>query len=338
MLSALKAAREWAAPELPPAVAGVPWLTATGQLTADDFVAAGDRLIRVSPSWRWARAVEGRVRPALPLAKQCLVLEGVPCRAMPSMSATHSSTHAHEERIPGALGDWLSASGDAQGSHILVGARGDSGSGCGVGGDDDIPLIGTVPSAVVAVLPASSSSETSVAVEAAAGDEEYADLADFVDKSLLVRDPALVAPSLATSTTPAAATGAAAASVAASAGAPAATTRAPRTYQLSITYDGYYHTPRVFLRGYSMTGAPLAPEAMLEDVVQDYVAKTVTMETHPLLGTLCLSVHPCRHAATMKALAAGSLEPPPSDAYLLLFLKFFAGVVPGLEYDTTMGM
>jgi hypothetical protein len=39
MLNALRAAREWATPALPPA-GDLPWLTATGQLTAQDFVAA----------------------------------------------------------------------------------------------------------------------------------------------------------------------------------------------------------------------------------------------------------------------------------------------------------
>ena len=320
MLSAFKAAREWAAPELPPAVAGVPWLTATGQLTAEDFVAAGDRLIRVSPGWRWSRALDGRMRPALPPAKQCLILEGVPCRAPPPRAdAAGASTAADEEQVPGTLGDWLSAGGGGSGAG--AGSSGAVGVMSGGGDDDDIPELGATAATSAAIA------APAAAADAIAGaDDEYADLADFVDQSLLIRDPATASASAA----------APAAAVAAAASAP--TSRAPRTYQLSITYDGYYHTPRVFLRGFGAAGAPLGPEDMLADVVQDYVARSVTIETHPLLGTLCLSVHPCRHAATMKTLAAGARESPPPDAYLLLFLKFFSSVVPTIEYDVTMAM
>ena len=90
------------------------------------------------------------------------------------------------------------------------------------------------------------------------------------------------------------------------------------------------------MQGFSRGGAPLSPEDMLGDVVQDYVAKTATIETHPLLGTLCLSIHPCRHAATMKTLADACAAPPPQDQYLVIFLKFFSSVVPGMDYDTTV--
>ena len=43
-----------------------------------------------------------------------------------------------------------------------------------------------------------------------------------------------------------------------------------RTYDLSIMYDKYYQTPRMFLRGYDENGRPLPPAAIFEDVQQDY--------------------------------------------------------------------
>ena len=43
-----------------------------------------------------------------------------------------------------------------------------------------------------------------------------------------------------------------------------------RTYDLSIMYDKYYQTPRMFLMGYDENGRPLPPVAVFEDIQQDY--------------------------------------------------------------------
>lgn len=68
-----------------------------------------------------------------------------------------------------------------------------------------------------------------------------------------------------------------------------------RTYDLHITYDKYYQTPRLWLFGYDENQKPLTVEEMYEDVSQDHAKKTVTMETHPHLpGPPMASVHPCR--------------------------------------------
>lgn len=62
-----------------------------------------------------------------------------------------------------------------------------------------------------------------------------------------------------------------------------------RTYDLSITYDKYYQTPRyisciiyrVFLFGYDENGSPLSTPQIFEDISQDHAKKTVTIEVHP---------------------------------------------------------
>ena len=41
-----------------------------------------------------------------------------------------------------------------------------------------------------------------------------------------------------------------------------------RTYDLNITYDNYYRTPRLWLFGYSEKQKPLSDEQMYEDVSQ----------------------------------------------------------------------
>ena len=102
-------------------------------------------------------------------------------------------------------------------------------------------------------------------------------------------------------------------------------------------------------------------------VAAEHARKTVTVEPHPHSPAIRVaSIHPCRHAAVMKKLASmgaagaasgssgrergtegassGSVaaaEAAPAttldpEAYLVLFLKFIASVIPTIEYDFTM--
>lgn len=73
-----------------------------------------------------------------------------------------------------------------------------------------------------------------------------------------------------------------------------------RTYDVFITYDKYYQTPRMWLFGYDEERRPLTSTQVFEDVSQDYVKKTVTIETHPHLSLNLASIHPCKHAEVMK--------------------------------------
>jgi ubiquitin-like-conjugating enzyme ATG3 len=57
-----------------------------------------------------------------------------------------------------------------------------------------------------------------------------------------------------------------------------------RTYNLSITYDFYYKTPRLWLIGYSESGQILTEKEIFEDIMADYANKTVTIESHPHSG------------------------------------------------------
>lgn len=121
---------------------------------------------------------------------------------------------------------------------------------------------------------------------------------------------------------------------------------------------------------------------MFEDIAPDYREKTVTIEPFPCLDAplQMASVHPCKHAETMKrifdgmarrkerkeaaaAATAAGLPAAPSgeevvkegeeweqvaaededgalrvDQYLIVFVKFMAGVMPGVEMDYTMGI
>jgi hypothetical protein len=51
-----------------------------------------------------------------------------------------------------------------------------------------------------------------------------------------------------------------------------------RTYDVSVTYDKYYQTPRIWLTGYDEHRMPLTPQQSLEDVSHEHARKTVTID------------------------------------------------------------
>lgn len=139
-----------------------------------------------------------------------------------------------------------------------------------------------------------------------------------------------------------------------------------RTYDLYITYDKYYQTPRLWLAGYDEHGRPLAPTRIFDDISREHAHKTVTIESHPHLELAMASIHPCRHAHVMKRIvqfteahraASGTEEDGVTsqkgtrdngsnqlansvrvDQYLIIFLKFMSTVLPTIDYDYTMSL
>ena len=112
-----------------------------------------------------------------------------------------------------------------------------------------------------------------------------------------------------------------------------------RTYDLNITYDKYYQTPRLWLFGYDEKRKPLTVDEMYEDFSADHANKTITIEAHPHLpGPPQASVHPCRHAQVMKKLIDQITEGGGElgvHMYLIVFLKFVQAIIPTIEYDFT---
>jgi len=111
-----------------------------------------------------------------------------------------------------------------------------------------------------------------------------------------------------------------------------------RTYDISITYDKYYQTPKVWLFGYGENGQPLKTKEIFQDISEDHAKKTVTIDNHPHTGISHAYIHPCKHASVMKkilqnlAQGGGELR---VDQYLFVFLKFISAVIPTIEYDYT---
>lgn len=111
-----------------------------------------------------------------------------------------------------------------------------------------------------------------------------------------------------------------------------------RYYDISITYDLYYNTPRLWLGGNKYDSTPLTNNEIFEDIMSDYINKTVTIEKHPNLGTMQASIHPCKHAEVMHYLvsqANANKVVLTHEQALFIFLKFMNSVLPTLEFDFT---
>lgn len=110
-----------------------------------------------------------------------------------------------------------------------------------------------------------------------------------------------------------------------------------RTYDISITYDKYYQTPRIWLTGYDEYRNFLSTSEIFEDISPEHANKTVTIETHPHESLLTVSIHPCQHANVMKILINGSpnKESIKTEHYILIFLKFINTILPSMNYEYT---
>ena len=109
-------------------------------------------------------------------------------------------------------------------------------------------------------------------------------------------------------------------------------------YDISITYDNYYRTPRIWFNGLNEYGEPLDDKSIYADFMVEYIKVSLTLEVHPVLNMNCISVHPCKHAFAMQKMFAFEMEKKDIDNikvedYLVHFLKFASCVIPQLEFD-----
>ena len=141
-----------------------------------------------------------------------------------------------------------------------------------------------------------------------------------------------------------------------------------RTYDIYITYDNWYRTPRVWLFGQDERKNPLTKKQMFADISSEHAEKTVTHELHPHENFMTLSIHPCEHASVMKkrlhSLVNGSKSADkPTDKsvkksqgkislhadssvksvvkpeqYMFIFLKFISTIIPNVAYDYSVAI
>ncbi|KAJ1801267.1 E2-like enzyme [Coemansia sp. RSA 2399] len=314
----------------------------TGVLTPEEFVAAGDYLVFKCPTWTWEKGNPSKRRDYLPADKQFLVTRNVPCLRR----ADQMTVGMDDELEPVGEDGWVSA----YTGHRGVGAQ-DEDEIEEIDGADDGDV--QVPSAkeierltkgveAADVGTSEQDLDTPLGQVAADGeiDEIPSDIEDIpdIDDELEGFDPV-------EDNDPAAGVGAGAGAKEPSAAAESQDASEDkilrtRTYDISITYDKYYQTPRVWLFGYSEQGSPLTTRQIFEDISEDHAKKTVTIETHPHLGVQQASIHPCKHAHVMKKIIERAVEGGRReirvDQYLVIFLKFMSSVLPTIEYDYTM--
>ncbi|KAL5143477.1 Autophagy-related protein 3 [Glycine soja] len=275
-----------------------------GVLSVSEFVTAGDNLVAKCPTWSWESGDPGKRKPYLPPEKQFLITRNVPClRRAASV----------EEEYEAAGGEVLLDDEDNDGWLATHGKPKETKS------DEDENL----PSMESLEISKKNSIKKIPSYMGAEEEEDIPDMAEFDDTSNVIEnDPATLQSTYLVAHEP-----------------DDDNILRTRTYDVSITYDKYYQTPRVWLTGYDESRMLLQPELVLEDVSQDHAHKTVTIEDHPHLPGKHASIHPCRHGAVMKkiidVLMSHGVEPE-VDKYLFLFLKFMASVIPTIEYDYTM--
>ncbi|KAB1204805.1 Autophagy-related protein 3 [Morella rubra] len=298
-----------------------------GVLSVTEFVVAGDNLVSKCPTWSWESGEPNKRKPYLPLEKQFLITRNgkrhrcglallllvinlpdqfihVPClRRAASVEEEYEAAGGEVLLDSEDNGGWLATHGMPKENK-----RDD---------DDDLPSMETLEI---------SQTKPIQSIPTYFGGEEEEDIPDMAEydepDNLIEMDPATLQSTYLVAHEP-----------------DEDNILRTRTYDVSITYDKYYQTPRVWLTGYDESKMLLRPELVLEDVSQDHAHKTVTIEDHPHLPGKHASVHPCKHGAVMKkiidVLMSHGVEPE-VDKYLFLFLKFVASVIPTIEYDYTM--
>ena len=309
------------------------------------------------PTWTWEGGDPSKRKAHLPADKQFLMTRNVPCKErVSSLENVVAVSHGAATDDDDDDGDWLVSQvlsadekkrRDEQELVDEFDILDDEGEvvpdkqfkGLTLKDDDDhVKKESSQPATVDASTTAANEGD---ADDHDDDDDEYADMADFEDDDIMEDEAAAI-----TTTAPSSNNNNTSSSL--------STNNINndilqvRTYDLSITYDKYYQTPRIWLMGYADDGSsrPLTGEEMMQDVIPDYAHRTVTIENHPNVKGPHASIHPCQHGAVMKTIVKnltkdqeeedGGASGPTVEVYLFIFLKFVSSMIPTISYDFTV--
>jgi len=194
-------------------------------LTPEEFVKAGDQLVRTCPNWQWQSGEHSKKRPYLPESKQYLFTRGVP--SYRRVSAMQAATYTDTSIVGDASGeDWCAPQLLPLGEEVE---------------DFDTVLI---EASDLSIEDDKSTDKVYISKDTSnAPSEKQEQYLDLEEASLALDESANTAVE--------------GAAVAANSKSTSAIVRS-RRYDVSITYDNYYRTPRIWLYGFSENGSPLS--------------------------------------------------------------------------------
>ncbi|KAI6672255.1 hypothetical protein NL676_000161 [Syzygium grande] len=228
-----------------------------GVLSVSEFIVAGDNLVSKCPTWSWESGEPSKRKPYLPAEKQFLITRNVPCLRRAASVEEEYEAAGGEVLLDNEDNDgWLATHGKPRET------KGDE--------EDNLPSMDSLE--IGKKNPIQS-------IPSYFGGEEEEDIPDMAEyeepDNLIETDPATLQSTYLVAHEP-----------------DDDNILRTRTYDVSITYDKYYQTPRVWLTGYDESRMLLRPELVLEDVSQDHARKTVTIEDHPHLPGKHASLNP----------------------------------------------
>ncbi|KAF9518660.1 hypothetical protein BS47DRAFT_1325195 [Hydnum rufescens UP504] len=253
-----------------------------GRITPEEFVAAGDFLAYKFPTWAWETGDAAKARDFLPPDKQYLITRRVAClRRATSLAYTDADEDAEKMLSFAEEG----SAGDKEDEWVQTHSGRKASEAASPGIIEDIPDLDGLaegPSGIdqgignlrLGDIPSTASEAPPNLDDIPDMEEEGLEEADDAGQAPVKIEPVQVAKG---------------------------NLLQVRTYDVMITYDKYYQTPRIWLIGFDEAGNPLTQSQVFQDVSADHAFKTVTIEPFPHSTRLsAVSVHPCKHASVMK--------------------------------------
>ncbi|KAG5533675.1 hypothetical protein RHGRI_027756 [Rhododendron griersonianum] len=224
-----------------------------GVLSITEFVLAGDNLVSKCPTWSWESGEPSKRKSYLPPGKQFLITRNVPCLRRAASVEEEYEAAGGEVLLDNEDNDgWLATHGNPKNNKHEE--------------EENLPSMETLEIC---------KKNTIQSIASHFGGEEEEDIPDMAEyeepDNLIETDPATLQSTYLVAQEP-----------------DDDNILRTRTYDVSITYDKYYQTPRVWLTGYDESRMLLQPELVLEDVSQDHARKTDLSEEHSKGWTMTL--------------------------------------------------